>query len=76
MGRPLSVRLLAAFVLIVGFVSAASAQTAEQRAACQDDVKKFCSGIMPGGGRILDCLAKQKDKLSDACKKVVESQGR
>ena len=76
MGRPLSLRLLAAFALIVGSALTASAQTAEQRAACRDDVKKFCAGITPGGGRILDCLAKQKDKLSDSCKKVVESQGR
>jgi hypothetical protein len=52
------------------------AQTAEQRAACEADAKKMCPGIQPGGGRILDCLAKQKDKLSDACKKVVASQGR
>lgn len=68
--------LVAAALLLAGLSSTALAQTAEQRAACEADVKKLCSGIMPGGGRILDCLAKQKDKLSDACKKVVESQGR
>jgi hypothetical protein len=26
---------------------------------------------MPGGGRVLACLSKNNDKLSDACKKVV-----
>jgi hypothetical protein len=52
------------------------AQTAEQRAACGDDAKTLCKGVMPGGGRILDCLAKQKDKLSEACKKVVAEQGK
>ena len=54
----------------------AGAQTAAQRAACEADAKKFCAGTLPGGGRILQCLAKQKDKLTEPCKKVVDSQGR
>jgi hypothetical protein len=62
--------------LAVASLSPAFAQTAEQRAACGADVKKFCDGVQPGGGRILDCLAKQKDKLADACKKVVAAQGK
>lgn len=52
---------------------AALAQTAAERAACQDDFKKLCPGVMPGGGRPLACLAKQKEKLSPACLKVVET---
>jgi Cysteine rich repeat len=76
MGRPLKRHLVAAALLMAGLSSAALAQTAEQRAACEGDAKKLCSGVAPGGGRILDCLAKQNDKLSDACKKVVESQDR
>jgi hypothetical protein len=54
----------------------AIAQTAQQRAACQGDAKKLCSGVAPGGGRILECLAKQKGGLSDPCKAVVEAQGK
>jgi hypothetical protein len=50
----------------------AFAQTAAERAACRDDFQKLCPGVSPGGGRILGCLSKQKDKLSDACRKVVE----
>ena len=49
------------------------AQTAAERAACQADYQKFCSDVAPGGGRVLECLAKQKDKLSPACQKVVET---
>ena len=63
-------------ILTLGLSAAALAQTAEQRAACGDDAKTFCKGVIPGGGRILDCLAKQKDKLSEACKKVVAEQGK
>ena len=44
---------------------------AEQRAACKGDYDKFCKGTMPGGGRIIACLSKQNNKLTDACKKVV-----
>lgn len=51
----------------------AVAQTAAEQAACKADYQKFCSGVLPGGGRVLECLAKQKDKLSPACQKVVET---
>lgn len=40
-------------------------------AAQRTDYDKFCTGTMPGGGRIIACLAKQSDKLTEACKKVV-----
>ncbi len=68
------VALLTLILLVGSLATPASAQTAAERAACEADTKKFCPGMMPGGGRILDCLAKQKDKLTDACKKVVDSQ--
>jgi hypothetical protein len=62
--------------LILGLAPSALAQTAQQRAACQGDAKKFCGGVAPGDGRILECLAKQKGSLSDPCKAVVEAQGK
>jgi hypothetical protein len=53
--------------------AAAQAQdfTAAQRAACKADYEAFCKGTMPGGGRVLACLAKHDGNLSAACKKVV-----
>ncbi|MEN3384032.1 MAG: hypothetical protein V7608_4076 [Hyphomicrobiales bacterium] len=65
-----------AAALILGLAPQAVAQTAQQRAACQGDAKKLCAGVAPGGGRILECLAKQKGGLSDPCKAVVEAQGK
>lgn len=53
--------------------SSAMAQTAAERAACMADFQKYCSGVMPGGGRVIECLAKQLDKLTPECKKVVQS---
>ena len=45
--------------------------TAAQRDACTGDFQKFCKGTVPGGGRIIACLAKQNDKLTPACQKVL-----
>jgi len=67
---------LATGLLLAATAGAFAQTTPEQRQACGGDVQKFCQGVSPGGGRILECLAKQKDKLSDACKKVVASQGK
>lgn len=55
------------------FASGAFAQelTSAQRDACTGDYEKFCKGTVPGGGRIIACLAKQGDKLTPACKKVL-----
>ena len=67
---------VAVFAFALSFASAALAQdmTAEQRSACKGDYDKFCKGVMPGGGRIVACLNKERDKLADACKKVVDAQ--
>jgi hypothetical protein len=67
-------KLSIAFVACVaGFSTAGFAQTAAQREACKADYEKYCSGVAPGGGRIMACLNKQHDALSDACKKVLDS---
>jgi hypothetical protein len=68
--------LCVAATLIAGLAPNAMAQTAQQRAACQGDAKKLCQGVALGGGRVLECLAKQKGSLSDPCKAVVEAQGK
>jgi hypothetical protein len=66
---------LTVFAVVFGLSTAASAQnlTAAQRTACKADYEKYCSGTTPGGGRIIACLEKQREQLSDACKKQLSA---
>ncbi|MBE7410723.1 MAG: cysteine rich repeat-containing protein [Leptospiraceae bacterium] len=42
----------------------------ERHKACKDNISKFCSSTKPGEGRMRDCLEKNKDKLSEGCRKA------
>jgi hypothetical protein len=37
------------------------------RAACGEDVQRFCGGVQPGGGRLVQCLSSHTTELSPAC---------
>jgi len=54
-------------------MSAAMAQTAAEREACMADFQKYCPGVQPGGGRVMECLSKHLEKLTPQCKTVVEA---
>lgn len=36
-------------------------------ASCGADIKKYCSTVTPGDGRILYCMQAHEDKISPAC---------
>jgi hypothetical protein len=40
-------------------------------AACADDARRYCSTVVPGGGRIVACLAGNKDRLGPQCRDVI-----
>ena len=61
----------AVIALAIGCSGPAVAQTTDQRGACKADYDKYCAGTLPGGGRVVACLNKQQNQLSDACKKVL-----
>lgn len=42
---------------------------------CRDDLKAYCSDVKPGQGRLIDCIEKNKEKVSDRCKQAVKDVG-
>ncbi len=64
---------LAILVIAIGCSGSAYSQSGDGRGACKADYDKFCAGTMPGGGRVVACLSKQQNQLSDACKQVLAS---
>jgi hypothetical protein len=71
-GKPMLRTILTVTALLcISQTGFAQELTAEQRSACMGDYEKFCKGVTPGGGRIIACLAKESDKITPACKKVL-----
>lgn len=68
-------------LIVIAFLSpslTAFAQTgpaALDQRACREDASKFCSNVQPGGGRIVLCLANNRAKLSEPCRKVLDARG-
>jgi hypothetical protein len=39
---------------------------------CRDDLKAFCSDVKPGEGRLIQCIDKNKEKISSRCKQAIK----
>ena len=52
-----------------------SAQISTIRSACRSDYPKVCAGVPTGGAPALQCLEKNKAKLSPGCEKAVSAAG-
>jgi hypothetical protein len=50
-----------------------SAQIAAIRSACHSDYQKVCAGVPTGGAPALQCLEKNKSKVSANCEKAVSA---
>jgi hypothetical protein len=48
-----------------------SAQVNAIKSACRSDYPKVCAGVPPGGAPALECLEKNKAKVSAGCQKAV-----
>lgn len=46
------------------------------RTACEEDVRRFCSGVEPGRGSILQCLEDHAQEVSDPCFQFLPKRGR
>jgi len=51
------------------------AQVAAVRSACRSDYQKACAGVPTGGAPALQCLEKNKSKLSAPCQQAVNAAG-
>jgi hypothetical protein len=50
-----------------------SAQVAAIRSACRSDYQKVCAGVPTGGAAALQCLEKNKSKVSGSCQQAVNA---
>ena len=55
--------------------SAQSGPSLQEQMACRSDASKFCAEHVGKPPEMNACLRSNKTKLSDACRKVVESRG-
>ncbi len=39
---------------------------------CRADLKAYCSDIKPGEGRLMQCIDKNKEKISNSCKQAIK----
>ena len=70
------VGLIALAVLLPALPAPVVAQgTPEQRTACRPDTQKFCRGLRPEPLIMLRCLQENREKLTRACRKVLEDNG-
>lgn len=56
-------------------VSAQSGPSLQEQMACRGDASKFCAEHIGKPPQMNACLRDNKTKLSDSCRKVVESRG-
>jgi hypothetical protein len=61
------------FLLGIRLVAAQTASPSmwALRKACGSDIRSVCAGIMPGGGRIKQCMIEKRDQLSADCKSAL-----
>lgn len=72
---PLAWAVLAIAACSVGAASAQPRPTPEMQAlmqACRPDYASLCSGVQPGGGRVIACLrAQDPGRLTPACREAL-----
>jgi len=45
-----------------------SSSAMAQGGPCTSDIRSYCAGVQPGGGRIRACVKEHLDQLSEPCK--------
>ena len=69
-------RLTLALMLFVTSIPVALAQgTPQEQRACTRDAQRLCRQVLGNDGAVQACLQMNRDKLSRACKAMLESHG-
>ena len=73
----MKISVLATLLLATAILPAAaqSGPTLQEQMACRGDASKFCAEHVGKPPEMNACLRENKAKLSDSCRKVVESRG-
>jgi hypothetical protein len=73
----MKISVLAALLLTAAALpaTAQSGPTPQEQMACRGDAGKFCAEHIGKPPQMNACLRENKAKLSDSCRKVVESHG-
>lgn len=64
-----------AFLVTLGSAASAQSPSRQDQIDCRPDAMKLCSPHIGKPDEMRVCLAENKAKLSDACRKVVEARG-
>jgi Cysteine rich repeat len=64
----ISMTALPAWWAALLLAGAAQAQTTAPPRACAEDMRQYCGGVRPGGGRIVACLQQNETRLCADCK--------
>jgi hypothetical protein len=49
--------------------------TPQEQAACRPDSQRYCADAIPDTFRVLSCLQRNREKITNACRRVLESHG-
>jgi len=73
----MKISVLVTLLLATAILPAAaqSGPTLQEQMACRGDANKFCAEHVGKPPEMNACLRENKAKLSDSCRKVVESRG-
>jgi hypothetical protein len=69
-------RHVSAALLLAAIAIPANAQDAAPhpaREACRTDYQTLCSGVQPGGGRVIACFREHRAQLSGSCVEALKA---
>jgi hypothetical protein len=72
--KSISGGVLIASAFLLACVAASASSEAQMTGPCAETVAKYCKDVIPGAGRIMQCLNDHRDDQSIACKDWVEEQ--